>query len=88
MKREPWLKGRVLLSPHAACYTEESRCEMKVEAGEQMLRAARVVWLRNGLISKRVEQPRTPKLDVDHRERCTRMVVQDVYCIGRHNDMC
>jgi C-terminal binding protein len=65
--REPWLDGRVLLTPHAAFYTEESRREMRVKAAEQMLRAARGLPLRNCVNSEHLEQPRTPVLDMDYR---------------------
>jgi len=65
--REPWLDGRVLLTPHAAFYTEESRREMRVKAAEQMLRAARGLPLRNCVNARFLERPRTPVFDMDYR---------------------
>ena len=67
VNREAWLDGRVLLTPHAAFYTEESRREMRVKAAEQMLRAARGLPLRNCVNLEYLEQPRTPVLNTHYR---------------------
>ncbi|MGD0202177.1 MAG: NAD(P)-dependent oxidoreductase, partial [Bryobacteraceae bacterium] len=45
--REAWLDGRVLLTPHAAFYAEESRAEMRRKAAARMLDAVTGVPLRN-----------------------------------------
>jgi lactate dehydrogenase-like 2-hydroxyacid dehydrogenase len=65
--RETWLDGRVLLTPHAAFYTKESRREMRVKAAEHMLRAARGLPLRNCVNSEYLREPRTPVFDIAHR---------------------
>ena len=64
---EPWLDGRVLLTPHAAFYTEESRREMRVKAAQQMMRAAQGVPLRNCVNAEYLVRPRTPIFEAKHR---------------------
>jgi lactate dehydrogenase-like 2-hydroxyacid dehydrogenase len=65
--REAWLDGRLLLTPHAAFYAEESRREMREKAARQMLRAVRGLPLRNCVNAKFLKQPRTPIAKMDYR---------------------
>ena len=65
--REAWLDGRLLLTPHAAFYTEESRHEMRKKAAGQMLRAVRGRPLRNCVNERFLKQPRTPIAKMDYR---------------------
>jgi C-terminal binding protein len=67
VSRERWLDGRVLLTPHAAFYTKESRREMRVKAAEQMLRAARGLPLRNCVNNEYLREPRTPVFDMAYQ---------------------
>ena len=63
---EPWLDGRVLLTPHAAFYTEESGYEMRLKAAQQMKRAAQGVPLRNCINAEYLVGPRTPIFEAKH----------------------
>lgn len=59
VNRERWLDGRVLLTPHAAFYAEESRIEMRTKAAEQMKNVALNVPLRNCVNKEYLVNPRT-----------------------------
>lgn len=67
LDRTPWLDGRVLLTPHAAFYAQESRREMRVKAARQMLRAAQGLPLRNCVNSVYLKRPRTPVLQINRK---------------------
>jgi phosphoglycerate dehydrogenase-like enzyme len=61
-RREPWVDGRVLLTPHAAFYSVESLRESRTKGAEQVLRAVRGEPLRNCVNLAHLRQPRTPVL--------------------------
>ncbi|GHU43757.1 hypothetical protein FACS1894190_14550 [Spirochaetia bacterium] len=46
-KGEPWLDGRMILTPHSAFYAVESRHEMREKAARQMWNAVNGIPLRN-----------------------------------------
>jgi phosphoglycerate dehydrogenase-like enzyme len=58
-RREPSLDGRILLTPHAGFYAQESRHEMRVKSATQMLRAAQGLPLRNCVNINHLKRPRT-----------------------------
>jgi phosphoglycerate dehydrogenase-like enzyme len=57
--RQPWIAGRVLLSPHAAFYSVESLDESRTRAAVQLRRAALGEPLRNCVNLAHLRQPRT-----------------------------
>lgn len=59
-RREPWVEGRVLLTPHAAFYSVEALHEARTKGAEQLLRAARGEPLRNCVNLASLQAPRTP----------------------------
>ncbi len=61
-RREPWVDGRVLLTPHAAFYSVESLREARTKGAEQLLRAVRGEPLRNCVNLAHLQRPRTPVL--------------------------
>jgi lactate dehydrogenase-like 2-hydroxyacid dehydrogenase len=67
IKKESWLDGRLLLTPHAAFYAEESRREMRMKAARQMLRAVQGLPLRNCVNAKFLKEPRTPIARMDYQ---------------------
>lgn len=62
LNRESSLDGRILLTPHAAFHTRESRHEMRVKSAKQMLRAAHGLPLSNCVNIAYLKRPRTPVL--------------------------
>jgi len=61
-RREPWLDGRVLLTPHSAFYSEESLREVRTKAAEALARALRAEPLPNCVNHDFLVNPRTPVL--------------------------
>jgi phosphoglycerate dehydrogenase-like enzyme len=61
-RREPWVDGRVLLTPHAAFYSVEALHEARTKGAEQLLRAVRGQPLRNCVNLAALRTPRTPVL--------------------------
>jgi phosphoglycerate dehydrogenase-like enzyme len=57
--REPWLDGRMLLTPHAAFQSIEAKIEMRTTAARRMLDALRGVPLRNCVNAHRLSRART-----------------------------
>jgi phosphoglycerate dehydrogenase-like enzyme len=60
--RKPQFDGRIMLTPHAAFYAQESWREMRIKSATQMLRAAQGLPLRNCVNAIHLKQPRTPLL--------------------------
>jgi phosphoglycerate dehydrogenase-like enzyme len=61
-RREPWLEGRMIVTPHAAFYSEESLHEVRTKACEALLRALRGEPLANCVNKPFLANPRTPVL--------------------------
>ncbi len=61
-RREPWLEGRLILTPHAAFYSEESLHEVRTKACEPLRRALRGEPLANCVNKAFLVHPRTPVL--------------------------
>ena len=59
-RREPWVEGRVLLTPHAAFYSVEALRESRTKGAEQVLRAVRGEPLRNCVNQSSLRRPRAP----------------------------
>ncbi len=57
--REEWLSGRMILTPHAAFYAEESRREMREKAALQMLNAVCGKAVRNCVNREFLKNSRT-----------------------------
>jgi D-3-phosphoglycerate dehydrogenase/C-terminal binding protein len=55
---EPWLRGRIALTPHAAFASEEGLRELRSNAARQVLRAARGEPLHNCVNKPFLDQPR------------------------------
>jgi phosphoglycerate dehydrogenase-like enzyme len=60
VRREPWVEGRVLLTPHAAFYSVEALREARTKGAEQVQRAVRGEPLRNCVNLSHLARPRTP----------------------------
>ena len=58
--RAPWLAGRVLITPHAAFYSEESLREVRTKACEALRRALQGAPLANCVNKALLITPRTP----------------------------
>lgn len=58
--REPALDGRLLFTPHAAFYAQESCEEIRIKAATQLLNAAQGLPLRNCVNSLYLKNARTP----------------------------
>ncbi|MCL2399036.1 MAG: C-terminal binding protein [Defluviitaleaceae bacterium] len=63
MHKEPWLNGRVVLTPHAGFYAVESEREMRVKAATQMLNAVQNIPLRNCINKTCLINPRSAVAD-------------------------
>jgi D-3-phosphoglycerate dehydrogenase/C-terminal binding protein len=57
-RREPWVEGRVLLTPHAAFYSVEALREARTKGAEQVQRAVRGEPLRNCVNLAHLRRPR------------------------------
>jgi len=56
-RREPWLDGRLLITPHAAFYSDEAIVEQRAKAAETV-RLCLVEGRRRNLISPQGEELR------------------------------
>ncbi|GHV14494.1 hypothetical protein AGMMS49938_10710 [Fibrobacterales bacterium] len=59
-EKEPWIDGRVILTPHAAYYSVEGEREIREKAAKQMLNAVNGIPLRNCVNKEFLRNERSP----------------------------